>query len=206
MTTTMTTTVTTPLSPPSVSAAAYGIKRWTVEEYHRMDDLGILSPDERTELIDGQIILMASKGTPHVTALHLLAHTLRDQLGSEALVRTQDPIQLTDFSEPEPDIAIVRGHILDYADHHPTAQEVDWIIEVADSTLKYDTETKAELYARSGIADYWVLDLKNRRFHIFRNPQPTGYSSHLMLAEPNQISPLAFPTLSLDLTASLPPL
>ncbi len=199
----MTTTLQAPI--PSVSALAPTLKRWTVQDYHRLDDFGILASEERTELIAGQIILMASKGTPHVTALYLVAHALGDQLGNQALVRTQDPIQLDDFSEPEPDLAIVRGQILDYADHHPTAQDVDWIIEVGDSTLKYDCETKAELYARSGIPDYWVLDLKNRQFHVFRNPTPTGYSSHLILTEPNQASPLAFPELSLDLTASLPP-
>lgn len=91
------------------------LKRWTVQDYHRMSELGILDPNERTELIAGQITLMAAKGTPHVTSLHLLANALRDQLGSTALIRTQDPIQLDDFSEPEPDLAIVKGTVLDYA-------------------------------------------------------------------------------------------
>jgi len=79
------------------------LKRWTVQDYHRMSDLGLLSGD-RTELITGQITLMAAKGTPHVTSLHLLANVLRDRLGNLALVRTQDPIHLDDFSEPEPDL------------------------------------------------------------------------------------------------------
>jgi len=76
---------------------------------------------------------------------------------------------------------------------------------VADSTLKQDCEIKDKLYAQAGIADYWVLDLKNRQLHIFRNPTPTGYTSHLILTEPNQIMPLAFPTLTLSLTNLLPP-
>jgi Uma2 family endonuclease len=181
------------------------LKRWTVQDYHRMSELGILNPDERTELIAGQITLMASKGTPHVTSLHLLANTLRDQLGSIALVRTQDPIQLDDFSEPEPDLSVVRGTVLDYADHHPRPSEVYLIVEVADSTLKQDCEVKDKLYAQAGIADYWVVDLKNRQLHIFRNPTPTGYTSHLILTEPNQTSPLVFPTLTLTLTSILPP-
>lgn len=202
----MTTTLQAPTPSASISDTPT-LKRWTVQDYHRLGDLGILAPEERTELIAGQIILMASKGTPHVLSLRLLSQTL-DALFAEhpVFISLQDPIQLDDFSEPEPDVAIVRGRILDYADHHPTAQDVDWIIEVADSTLSYDTGTKAQLYAQSGIPDYWVLDLKNRQFHIFRNPTPTGYSSHLILAEPNQASPLAFPQVSLDLTASLPPL
>ena len=181
------------------------LKRWSVQDYHRMSELGLLNPDERTELIAGHITLMAAKGTPHVTSLYLLANTLREQLGSTALIRTQDPIQLDDFSEPEPDLAIVRGTILDYAEQHPRPSDVYLIVEVADSTLKYDCETKDKLYAQAGITDYWVLDLQNRQLHIFRDLTPTGYTSHLILTEPNQASPLAFPSLTLSLTSILPP-
>jgi Uma2 family endonuclease len=170
-----------------------------------MSEIGFLAPDERTELINGQILLMASKGIPHVTSLHLLANELRDQIGDTALVRTQDPIQLDDWSEPEPDLVIVRDTVLDYADRHPRPSDLELVVEVADSTLKQDCEIKDKLYAQAGITDYWVLDLKNRQLHIFRNPTPTGYTSHLILAEPNQIAPLSFLTLTLSLTAILPP-
>ncbi len=181
------------------------LKRWTVQDYHHMSELGILDSNERTELINGQILLMAAKGTPHVTSLHLLANALRDRVGSAALVRTQDPIQLDDFSEPEPDLAIVRGTVLDYADRHPRPDQVDLIVEVADSTLKHDCEIKDKLYAQACLADYWVLDLKNRQLHIFRNPTPTGYTSHLILTEPNQASPLAFPSIEIAISSILPP-
>jgi Uma2 family endonuclease len=170
-----------------------------------MSELGILDPNERTELLAGQITLMAAQGTPHVTSLHLLANALRDQLGNTVLIRTQDPIQLDDFSEPEPDLAIATGTILDYAEQYPRPADVYLVVEVADSTLKQDCEIKDKLYAQAGIADYWVLDLKNRQLHIFRNPTPTGYASHLILTAPNQISPLAFPNLTLALTSILPP-
>jgi Uma2 family endonuclease len=182
------------------------LKRWTVQDYHRMDEMGILPPDERTELIDGQIILMAAKGTPHVLALRLLAKVL-DALLNElpVFVSTQDPIQLNDFSEPEPDLAVIRGTELDYADRHPRPEDLCLVVEIADSTLKRDCEVKDKVYAQAGIADYWVLDLKNRQLHIFRNPIPTGYTSHLILTEPNEISPLAFPNLTLTLTAIFPP-
>jgi Uma2 family endonuclease len=80
------------------------------------------------------------------------------------------------------------------------------VVEVADSTLKYDTEVKDKLYAQSGITDYWVLDLKNRQLHVFRNPTPTGYTSHLILTEPNQITLIAFPNTTLHLTDILPPI
>lgn len=171
-----------------------------------MSELGILDPTERTELLAGQILCMAAKGTPHVLALRLLSTALDARLANQPFfVSTQDPIQLDDFSEPEPDLAIVQGTVLDYADHHPRPSEIALIVEVADSTLRQDCEIKDKLYAQAGITDYWVLDLKNRQLHIFRNPTPTGYTSHLILTEPNQITPLAFPNITLTLTDMLPP-
>jgi Uma2 family endonuclease len=181
------------------------LKRWTVQDYHRMSEMGILPPDERTELLSGHITLMAAKGTPHVTSLHLLANALRNQLGETALVRTQDPIQLDDFSEPEPDLVVVQGTVLDYAEHHPRPDQVYLVVEVADSTLKQDCEVKDKLYAQAGIADYWVLDLNNRQLHIYREPTSTGYTRHLILTEPNQASPLAFPNLTFSLSQILSP-
>jgi Uma2 family endonuclease len=190
---------------PTFTLEPTSLKRWTVEDYHRMSELGILNPNERTELIAGHITLMAAKGTAHVTSLHLLANALRDLLGDTALVRTQDPIRLDDFSEPEPDLAIARGTIFDYADHHPHPNDIYLLVEVADSTLKQDCEVKDKLYAQANIIEYWVLDLKNRQLHIFRNPTPTGYTSHLILTEPHQVSPLAFPALTITLASILPP-
>lgn len=183
------------------------VKYWTVQDYHRMSEMGILAPDERTELMNGQIVLKASKSPAHVFALRLLAIALETLLANQPFfVRTQDPIQLNDWSEPEPDLMIVRGTVLDYADRHPGPSDIELVVEVADSTLKSDCEIKDKLYAQAGIADYWVLDLKKRQLHIFRNHTPTGYTSHLILTEPNQISPLSFPTLTLSLTTILPPL
>ncbi|ACK64490.1 protein of unknown function DUF820 [Rippkaea orientalis PCC 8801] len=180
------------------------LKRWTIEDYHRMSELGILDAEERTELIEGQITLMAAKGTHHVTSLYLLANLLREQVGNRALIRTQDPIQLNDFSEPEPDLAIVLGKVWDYVDHHPCPEDISLIIEIADSTLKYDCEIKDKLYAQAGIVEYWVLDLKNRQLHLFCDPTPTAYKSHLILTEPNQVSPLAFSDVIVSLSAILP--
>lgn len=181
------------------------LKRWTVADYHRMSELGILAADERTELLAGQITLMAAKGSAHVTSLQLLADAFRDRLGSAALVRTQDPVHLDDFSEPEPDLALVAGSVWDYSDRHPRSDRVYLLVEVADSTLKQDCELKDKLYARAGIVEYWVLDLPNRQFHLFRDPTPAGYARHLVLSEPNSVSPLAFPKIAIALSAILPP-
>lgn len=182
------------------------IKYWSVGEYHRINEVGILNPDERTELIAGQIIMMAAKGTPHVLTLRLLASVLESLLKDRAVfVSTQDPIQLDNFSEPEPDLALVKGSIWDYVDRHPRAEDIYLVVEVAESTLKQDCELKDKLYARSGIADYWVIDIKYRRVHIFQQPTPTGYTSHLILTAPNSVSPLAFPNAILSIESILPP-
>jgi Uma2 family endonuclease len=181
-------------------------KLWNVENYHRMGEFGMIRPDERTELISGQVLLMTPKGPSHVCSLRLLALALDALLVNQPFfVSTQDPIQLDDFSEPEPDCAIVRGTALDYGDRHPDSTDIALVVEVADSTLKYDVEVKDKLYAQSGITDYWVVDLKSRELHVFRNPMPTGYTSHLILTEPNQIRPIAFPQITLALTDILPP-
>jgi Uma2 family endonuclease len=198
-------TASSALSNGSLALEPSQLKRWTVQDYHRMGELGLFNTDERTELLAGQISLMAPKGTPHVTALHLLANALRAQLGERALVRTQDPIQLDDFSEPEPDLAVVQGSVLDYAEQHPRPEQVYLVVEVGDSTLRQDCEVKAKLYAQAGIADYWVLDLKNRQIHLFREPTSTGYTHHLILTEPNQMSPLTFSDILLSLSKILPP-
>ena len=194
----------TPLTTESLfTLEPKNLKRWTVADYHRMSELGILDRQERTELIAGQILLMVAKGTPHVTALHLLADELRSQLGDRALLRTQDPIRLDDLSEPEPDLAIVRGTVRDYAEQHPQPADVYLVVEVADSTLRHDCEVKDKLYAQAGIADFWVVDLKNCQLHIFRDPTPRGYGSHLILQPPHRVATLAFVDMSIDLSSFL---
>ena len=193
------------ISQAVITLEPKNLKRWTVQDYHRISELGILIAD-RTELIEGQITIMAAKGTPHVTSLHLLANALRDRLGTSALVRTQDPIHLDDFSEPEPDLAIVQGTILDYAEQHPSPEQIYLVVEVADFTLKQNCEIKDKLYAKAGIDDYWVLAPQKRQLHIFRKPTSTGYSEHLILTEPNQASLLVFPDFAIALTSILPPI
>ncbi len=140
-------TASSTLSNGSLALEPSQLKRWTVRDYHRMGELDLLNANEHTELLAGQITLMAPKGTPHVTALHLLAQALRVQLGERALVRTQAPIQLDDFSEPKPDLALVQGTILHYAEQHPRPEQVYLVVEVADSTLQQDCEVKAKLYS-----------------------------------------------------------
>ncbi len=157
-----------------------------------MAEAGIFHPEERVELIAGKIIRMSAKGTAYTAAVRRTARSLRNLLANQAEVYTQDPIQLDDFSEPEPDVAVVRIDPLDYADHHPTASEIYLIIEVADSSFKYDREIKGKAYAKSGITDYWVLDVNERKLHVFREPTQEGYQSEVIFSEEASVAPLQF--------------
>jgi len=182
------------------------IRLFTAKEYYFMAETGILNPDERVELLAGQIVKMAAKGTAHSAATTRTEKLLESRLENQALVRVQDPVQLDDYSEPEPDIAVVRVDPLFYEDHHPTPSEVYLIIEVADTTLSRDIEFKARIYARAGITDYWVLDVNNRRLHIFREPSLNGYQSELILSDSGSVSLLAFPNVIITVGEMLRPL
>jgi Uma2 family endonuclease len=197
--------ITALLLSSATSESIHNLKSWTAQDYHRMSELGILDPNERTELIDGQITLMVAKGNPHILTVRLLTRTMETSLSDRPiLVSIQEPIQLNNSSEPEPDLAIVQGNMFDYADRHPQPTEIHLIIEVADSTLKYDCQVKDKHYAKANIPDYWVVDLKNRQVHVFRNPTPTGYASQLILAESQTVSPLDFPDVIIPIGSILP--
>lgn len=165
---------------------------WTVEEYHHMVEVGIISPQERVELIEGEVISMAAKKPPHVVVTELAAEYLRQLCREVAYIRTQDPVFLNDHTEPEPDIAVVMPPLRRYLDHHPSQSEIFLIIEVADATLKFDTEKKAAAYASSKIADYWVVDVIERSIYIFREPVAGTYTNKSVFSENGTIRPLAF--------------
>ena len=169
------------------------LRSLSVQDYHRMVEAGILAADERVELIEGQLYKMAAKGTAHSAAVTRIDRVLSRLLAGKALLRFQDPVQLSDFSEPEPDIAVVQIDPLDYETHHPRPKEVFWLIEVADSTLRRDRDLKVPIYGRSGIQEYWILDVQERCLYVFREPEPTGYRVQQKLSEQDTITSLAFP-------------
>ena len=189
-----------------ITEAPFTLRKWTVEEYHKLGEIGFFHPEERVELIEGNIIKMSAKGTAHTSALGRADRLFQDLFNNLAWVRVQDPIALDDNSEPEPDITLVIIDPLDYATHHPTPSEIYLIIEVADSSLTYDREVKAKIYARSGIADYWVLNVNDRQLHVFREPAENGYQSELILGENGSISPLHFPAVNIAIPEMLPPI
>ena len=150
--------------------ATYPIRtrRWTRKEYDRLIDLGILHEDEPIELVGGQMIVAEPKSSPHETALGLTADALRRAFGAGWVVREQGPIALDDESEPEPDVMVVPGEIRDYRDAHP--ERAALLVEVALSSLAFDRRHKGSLYARAGVADYWIVNLVDRVVEVRRRP------------------------------------
>jgi Uma2 family endonuclease len=178
--------------------------KWTREQYHRLGEQGFFH-GKRVELIRGEVIEMSPMKEPHACGIALTSESLRTAFGDGFYVRTQVPLSLG-CSEPEPDVAVVVGSPRDYTSPPTTAL---LIVEIADSTLFYDTTTKAELYAEAGVADYWVLDVANRRLLVFRDPEPlsaggTAYRTHLTLFETDRVSPLAAPTVTIAVKDLLP--
>lgn len=158
-----------------------------------MLEVEIISPDERVELVDGEIISMAAKKPPHVITTELIAEYLKELLRGVAHIRVQDPVVLSDRSEPEPDIAVVIPPLRRYIDHHPKSEDILLIIEVADSTLIFDTNKKATAYAKSKIADYWVVDVAARFVYVQRSPANRIYTEKIILNECDTIKLIAFP-------------
>ncbi len=145
-------------------------KRFTIDEYHRLIELGFLTEGDRIELIRGELIQMAAKGTPHTVCSSILCRQLDRLLGDLVVIRGQDPIILPNHSEPEPDVVIAIGQDEDYLAHHPYPQDILLIVEIADSTLIYDQTTKLVLYAEAGIANYWIVNLNAQQLERYYQP------------------------------------
>ena len=140
---------------------------FTVAEYYRMAEVGILKPDDHVELIEGEIVEMSPSGSRHAGYVGKLNYLLGEALrGKPLLVRVQSPVRVSHFSEPEPDIAVVHSREDFYTDSHPIAADIVLVIEVADSRLMYDRSIKIPMYLRSGIAEAWLVDLANRAIEV----------------------------------------
>jgi len=181
------------------------MRLWTVDEYYRMAKAGILPSDERVELIAGQVIKkMSPQSPPHATTIRYTKAVLENILPADALLQIQLPIRLDDRSEPEPDLAVVMGDELRYADRHPRPDEIYLIVEVADTTLRSDREFKGNSYARAGIADYWIVDINGRQLYVLREPSPSGYQRESVLSEDETVAMLAFSEHAIAVQSMLP--
>jgi Uma2 family endonuclease len=150
--------------------------RITVHDYHRMAEVGLLRPDDRVELIDGEIIDMPPIGSRHGAVVDLIAERFFTALKGAALLRIQGAIRLGNDSEPQPDVALLRPRADRYAAEQPGAADVLLVVEVSDTTLKFDVGAKARLYARHAVPQLWVADLTKRRLQVFKSPRGGKYA------------------------------
>lgn len=168
-------------------------RRFTVDEYYALVPAGVLSERDRVELIEGEIIEMTPMGSPHASAVMRLNQHFSSRLQGQAIVLVQTPVRLGDFSEPEPDLALLRPRTDIYRDAHPGPVDVLLLIEVARSSLSYDRLVKLPLYARSGIAEVWIVDLAAQAVEVYRNPDSeVGYAESFVVGIGDSVAPLAF--------------
>ncbi|HTD38278.1 MAG TPA: Uma2 family endonuclease [Candidatus Limnocylindrales bacterium] len=184
--------------------APYTIRPITVDEYHRMLEVGILYEKEPVELLDGQLIAMPPQGPAHASVFSALNALFVHTFGDRALVRPGGPIELNRISEPEPDLALVRRTEDQYFGSHPKPEDVLLLVEVSHSSLAYDRRQKLSAYARAGIAEYWIVDLVHRRIEIFAEPQNDRYEAHQTARPGDSIAPRAFPNDALSVASLLP--
>ncbi|MEI1378156.1 Uma2 family endonuclease [Nostoc sp. UHCC 0926] len=184
-------------------------KRFTIAEYHRLAELGFFEEDERVELIKGEIIQMAAKGTPHSVCETRLERELYKLVGDRATLRGQQPITLSNNSEPEPDRVIAKNIDDDYLANHPSPSDILLLIEIADSSLKYDQEEKLPIYAEANISDYWIFNLVDNYLECYSEPYQTlqfkfGYRRKLIYLPNESINLPCFPDLVVDLSQVFP--
>lgn len=176
---------------------------FTVSEYERMGETGMFPPDARVELIEGEIIEMSLIGSRHAACVRLLNLILIQQVGDNAIVSTQDPIRLSDFSEPQPDVALLKFRQDYYRNGHPGPDDVLLVIEVADTTFHYDRNVKMPLYARARIAEALLFNLPDDRLEYFSRPEVGAYQLHHVLRRGEQFESTNVPGLTLDIETIL---
>ena len=197
----------TPNTPeaPTVAVPTRERRKFTVAEYYRMAEVGVLGPNERLELIEGDIIVMAPIGPGHAGSVDIIGNLFVRKLGEQFIVRSQNPIHLDDGSEPQPDIVVARLRRDYYTAAHPTPADILLIVEVAQSSLEYDRDIKAHLYGRNGIPETWVKNLHEDCIERFTEPGPDGYAQHTIHRRRETITPVPFPDLELAVDDLLPP-
>ena len=189
---------------PAASARPPMARKFTVDEYYRMAEVGILKCDERVELIEGEIVVMPPIGPEHADDVDIFNGIFARYAPGRYRIRIQNPIRLGDHSEPEPDVALVRHRLEGYRTAHPTPADVLLIIEVADSSLGYDRDVKAHIYGRSWVPETWVRNLPEDCIERFTEPGPEGYARHTVHRRGETLTPVALPDLELPVADLLP--
>ena len=186
----------------AVEVAVAGTRRrFTRAEYHRMAEVGILKPTDRVELIRGEIVEMSPIGKRHRAFVDNLTELLVTRLSGRAIVSVQHPVVLSDDTEPEPDLQILRRRSVPYKEREAWAEDAGLLIEVAETSLTYDRTTKLRLYAEAGIPEYWIVDCAAESIEIHRVPERDGYRDVIRVAGADAVvSPAAFPDVVLPLS------
>lgn len=165
--------------------------RFSVEEYHKLGEVGILGEDDRIELLDGELTIMSPIGSPHFATLNRLAALFFQCLAGRCIISQQNPVRLDQFSEPQPDIALLETRADFYGEDLPNPSSVFLLVEVADSSLHYD-RAKLRLFARAGIREVWIVNLAQRVVEIYREPKGETYASEERIQR-GSVAALAFP-------------
>src|SRR2546427_3147694 len=186
-------------------AVALTKRRFTVAEYHRMAEVGILTEKDRVELIDGEIVEMTPIGPRHASVVKRLTALLTSRLGARTIVSVQDLVQLSKESEPQPDVVLLRPSSDFYAEGHPEPVDTLLLIEVADTSLPYDRGVKLPRYAAAGVPEVWIVDLADEAVEVDRAPAPEDYRQTVRIPRGGSLSPAAFPDLTLEIDEILGP-
>jgi Uma2 family endonuclease len=173
-------------------------RRFTVDDYYRMAEAGILREDDRVELIEGEVVEMPPIGSAHAGTVDHLATLLGRAVADRAIVRVQGPVRLGDLSEPVPDVCLLRAREDFYKRSHPRPEDTLLIVEVADTTATFDRRVKLPLYARAGIPEYWVVDLGRGLIEIYRSPSGESYRERLELRQGDRLAPATLPGVELS--------
>lgn len=179
-------------------------RRLTVDDFAKMCEVGILSADDRVELIDGELVEMPPMGPPHAGIVNRLANILPARVGHDADLRVQSSVQLTRFTQPEPDLAVVRRDPRHYLQVHPQPEDILIAIEVADSSLSYDREEKMPRYAAAGVPEAWLVNVRARTVTVYTDPTTTGYRASRTLGWTDELAATAVDGLRLTFEDILP--
>jgi Uma2 family endonuclease len=181
------------------------LRRISAGEYHRMGEAGIFGPDERVELLDGVLIAMPPIGPAHAFSVLALSNMLNGKLGDRALLSVQNPVALGPTSEPQPDVMLLRPPLARYGKQLPVTADALLVVEVTDSTRAVDRGPKLAAYARAGVREVWIVDLKLGVVDVFTEPSGEDYSRRSRFKRGDSLSPAAFPDASIAVSEILPP-